>query len=243
MKVMSNKYAIWSIVLTGLIAISNLTLFASEALEHGESAKAIAGDPYYLTTCPVSGQKLGEMGKPVLYNHDGREIRFCCAGCVAQFKKDPQKFISKLDEAMIKDQLPFYPLETCLVTKQKLTSMGKPVDVIYKNRLVRFCCNNCVAQFEKDPDEYIRQLNAAVIQQQKEDYPLANCMASGEKLGGSMGDPIDIVIANRLIRLCCPSCQKMLQENPSEYLSKLEAPHGEHEKIEDNQSDHSEHQH
>ncbi|MBZ0255003.1 hypothetical protein K8I31_03015 [bacterium] len=144
---------------------------------------------------------------------------------------------------MIKDQLPFYPLETCLVTKQKLTAMGKPVDVIYKNRLVRFCCNNCVAQFEKDPDEYIRQLNAAVIQQQKDDYPLENCPASGEKLGGSMGDPIDIVIANRLVRLCCPSCQKMLQENPSEYLSKLDAPHVGHEKIEHNQSGHSEHQH
>ena len=34
------------------------------------------GDPYPLTTCPVSGEKLGEMGPPVVYLHEGREIRY-----------------------------------------------------------------------------------------------------------------------------------------------------------------------
>jgi YHS domain-containing protein len=51
---------------------------------------------YPLTTCVVSGEKLGEMGKPVVVNHQGTEVRFCCAMCVDQFKKDPAKYLSKL---------------------------------------------------------------------------------------------------------------------------------------------------
>ena len=237
------KFAAWSVIAVGLMVLSSVLPFASEENMQGESSKPLSEDPYYLTTCLVTDQALGSMGKPVVYGHQGREIRFCCAGCVEQFKKEPQKFIDKLDKAMIEDQLPHYPLETCLITKQKLTAMGKPVDLIYKNRLVRFCCSNCVAQFKKDPELYMSQLNEATIKKQQDDYPIANCIASGEKLGGSMGKPIDVVIASRLVRLCCPSCKKMLLENPSEYLSKLEPANGKHEMKQDNNADHSGHQH
>jgi len=51
---------------------------------------------YPLTTCVVSGEKLGEMGKPVVMNYKWTEVRFCCAMCVDQFKKDPTKYLAKL---------------------------------------------------------------------------------------------------------------------------------------------------
>jgi YHS domain-containing protein len=51
---------------------------------------------YPLTTCVVSGEKLGEMGKPAVINYQGTEVRFCCAMCVDQFKKDPAKYLAKL---------------------------------------------------------------------------------------------------------------------------------------------------
>ena len=54
---------------------------------------------YPLTTCVVSGEKLGKMGQPVVYKHEGREVRFCCGGCEAPFKKDAEKYLKKLDEA------------------------------------------------------------------------------------------------------------------------------------------------
>ena len=60
-----------------------------------------AGDPYTLTTCPVSGQALGSMGEPVIYSYQGREIRFCCTGCVSQFEADPAEFIQKVDQSMM----------------------------------------------------------------------------------------------------------------------------------------------
>ena len=57
---------------------------------------------YPLTTCVVSGDTLGEMGDPVIYNHEGREVRFCCKDCVKDFKKDPAKYLKKLDAAEAK---------------------------------------------------------------------------------------------------------------------------------------------
>ncbi len=54
---------------------------------------------YALDTCVVTGKKLGEHGEPVEYLYKGRLVRFCCAGCIAGFEKDPAKYLAKLDEA------------------------------------------------------------------------------------------------------------------------------------------------
>jgi len=62
--------------------------------------------PYTLSTCVVSGEKLGEMGKPVVYEYKDREIKFCCKDCIKDFKKDPAKYVKKIEaaEAKAKDQ-------------------------------------------------------------------------------------------------------------------------------------------
>jgi YHS domain-containing protein len=60
------------------------------------SAKA---KPDLLTTCPVSGDKLGEMGKPVVFVYQGQEVKLCCPDCKKDFNKDPAKYISKIRAA------------------------------------------------------------------------------------------------------------------------------------------------
>lgn len=51
-------------------------------------------------TCPVmDGNKIN----PELYvDHNGRRIYFCCKMCVGTFKKDPEKYIRKVDEEIAK---------------------------------------------------------------------------------------------------------------------------------------------
>lgn len=76
------------------------------AMDHSEMGEAANGGaamatddgakPYPLTTCVVSGEKLGEMGEPVTLVHAGRELKFCCADCVKDFQADPDKFMAKL---------------------------------------------------------------------------------------------------------------------------------------------------
>ncbi len=181
------------------------------------------GDAYPLDYCLVTGEKLGSMGDPVKYDHNGREIKLCCAGCTGEFKKNADKYIGQLDSIIIEQQLPFYPLETCVVSGEKFGGeMGEPVNTVHNNRLVRFCCNMCTKTFAKDPAVYISKLDSAVVAAQKDAYPLQTCVISGGKLG-SMGDPVDYVYGNRLVRFCCGGCVDGFNANPMAGLAKIDA--------------------
>lgn len=221
-----------SFLILALTAFGAVTGFASEtegacggACCSATGAKAeagkITGDPYTLTTCPVSGMALGKMGKPVVHNYNGREVRFCCEGCVGKFEKNADEYIQKIDAEVIKQQSEVYPLETCLVTGGKLGSMGEPVNYVYNNRLVKLCCAGCIEQIEADPAKYIAKLDEAVIAKQKDTYKLTTCAVTDEKLE-AMGKPVDVVIANQLVRLCCAGCKGKLMEDPTAYLSKVQ---------------------
>jgi YHS domain-containing protein len=45
-------------------------------------------------TCPVMG---GKIVKTIYTDHDGRRVYFCCGGCIGTFKKDPAKYLAKID--------------------------------------------------------------------------------------------------------------------------------------------------
>ena len=47
------------------------------------------------TTCPVMG---GKIDKNVYTDYQGKRIYFCCSGCPDDFKKDPDKYMKKLEE-------------------------------------------------------------------------------------------------------------------------------------------------
>jgi len=63
-----------------------------EVVEVGENG-------YPLGVCVVSGEELGSMGDPVVYYHEGVEVRFCCDACIPEFEEDPEKFIVKIEQA------------------------------------------------------------------------------------------------------------------------------------------------
>lgn len=63
---------------------------------------------------------------------------------------------------------------------------------------------------------------AEVVKKQLPSYPLDVCPVSNEKLG-SMGDPVDFVIGDRLVRLCCGSCKKGVEAKKDEILAKIDA--------------------
>lgn len=63
------------------------------------SAAATPPKPDKLTTCPVSGEKLGEMGKPYTFVYQGQEVKLCCPDCKKDFDKDPAKFVKKIQDA------------------------------------------------------------------------------------------------------------------------------------------------
>jgi YHS domain-containing protein len=79
-----------------------LTSVGAAPLTGFAADKAEKLKPYTLENCVVSGDKLGEMGKPFVYEYKGREIKFCCKNCVKDFNKEPAKYIKKIEEAEAK---------------------------------------------------------------------------------------------------------------------------------------------
>jgi hypothetical protein len=58
--------------------------------------------PYTLKTCIVTDEKLGEMGDAYVFVYEGREIKLCCKSCLKDFKKEPAKYVKKIEEAEAK---------------------------------------------------------------------------------------------------------------------------------------------
>jgi len=54
-----------------------------------------------------------------------------------------------------------YPLKTCVVSGEKLGSMGKSFVHTHDGREVQFCCKACLKDFNKDPQKYLKKLDAA----------------------------------------------------------------------------------
>ena len=49
--------------------------------------------------CPVSGEQIDEAAKAT-YEYEGKIYNFCCAMCIDKFKKEPQKYIDKVNQEL-----------------------------------------------------------------------------------------------------------------------------------------------
>ena len=72
-----------------LLALAVTALFSA-------TIRAADPTPYPLSTCIVSDEKLGEMGKPVMVDYKGQQVGFCCKSCLGDFDKEPAKYLAKL---------------------------------------------------------------------------------------------------------------------------------------------------
>jgi hypothetical protein len=51
-----------------------------------------------------------------------------------------------------------YPLDTCIVSGNKLGSMGKVVVKSHEGQEIKFCCKPCVKKFDANPAKYLPRL-------------------------------------------------------------------------------------
>jgi YHS domain-containing protein len=64
---------------------------------------------------------------------------------------------SRADDAKAANPKP-YPLDTCLVCGMKLGEMGKPYMFVYKGQEIKVCDKSEKADFDKNPDKYMKKL-------------------------------------------------------------------------------------
>jgi hypothetical protein len=115
-----------------------------------------------------------------------------------------------------------YPLSTCIISGETLGDHGEVITREVDGREIRLCCKSCVKDLEKDQTAYLEALDEAIIAAQLPAYPLQTCVVSGEASGREMGDPVNHLLGNRLVRLCCNMCKKDVAADPAKYIAKLD---------------------
>lgn len=199
------------------IALVGLAAISATALE----PDSVVSDPWPLDACPMSGAKLAGIPEPIIADIDGREVRFCCNGCLGNFQKDKEAQFKKADAAIADLQRRDYPLTTCIVMDEAFDEEDGATELVYGNRLFRLCCGMCVRKFKESPAEYVAAVDKAIIAAQLPHYPMDTCIIGGGPLDG-MGGPIDMVIGNRLVRLCCDHCRGEVEANAHSVLARLD---------------------
>lgn len=71
-----------------------------QAAPEGQPAAVEVGNKF----CPVSKEKVGEMGDIVKYEYNGKIYNFCCKACLKDFAKDPGKFAKIAEEEVAASQ-------------------------------------------------------------------------------------------------------------------------------------------
>ena len=57
-----------------------------------------------------------------------------------------------------------YPLEVCVVSGEKLGSMGDPVVVEVEGHTFKLCCASCEEKLRDNPDKYIKMLESGKVE-------------------------------------------------------------------------------
>ncbi len=110
-----------------------------------------------------------------------------------------------------------YPLDRCMVRGD-----GIPADapaVVDQGQEIRVCCDMCEDEYWGKDAAVQEKIRRAIVKQQLGRYPLEKCIVSGKPLGNSAKN---VVLYNRLFRLCCSDCREKLRDRPWFYFGKLD---------------------
>jgi multidrug efflux pump subunit AcrA (membrane-fusion protein)/YHS domain-containing protein len=155
-------------------------------------------------TCPITGARLGSMGKPYKMDVQGQLLFLCCEGCVGQVNADPAAALKKLEaseqdptdsqapvsgfsaeelanleQLAPEDQELAKQQKTCPITGMNLGSMGKPFKLILEGRTLFLCCQGCEQAAKADPAATLKKLEP--IDGNKQGTPLPSQMQGGNR--------------------------------------------------------------
>lgn len=129
---------------------------------------------------------------------------------------------AKADDAPWKGEP--YTLTTCAASGRDINVKGTPQVAFFEGRELKFCCGGCAAFVEKDPAKFLAKVDEQLIAQQAPIYPTQKCVVAGSDLvknGKDTGK--DVMVGNRLFRVCCGKCAAKVKADPATYAAKLDA--------------------
>jgi YHS domain-containing protein len=67
-------------------------------------------------------------------------------------------FSARAEDQKPDPKLKPYTLKICVVSGDKLGEMSDPYVYKYKDREIKFCCKDCLKDFNKNPKKYIKKI-------------------------------------------------------------------------------------
>jgi YHS domain-containing protein len=110
-----------------------------------------------------------------------------------------------------------YPTATCLISGEKLDSMGKPVVMVVDGQEIKFCCKNCLKDYNADKAGYMKKL--AKAEADAKPYTLKTCVVSGDEF--DHGKPYPFAYQGQQVKLCCTDCLADFKKEPAKFMTKI----------------------
>jgi ribosomal protein L24E len=85
-------------LLAGIVALTALGCKTRGHDEYNADMKTSSAKAYPMDKCVVSGEAL-EPGKTYTFVRNGQEVKLCCKDCLAEFNKNPDKFMAQINNA------------------------------------------------------------------------------------------------------------------------------------------------
>jgi YHS domain-containing protein len=152
------KWLLGSLAVCLMLGLVCPVSFAADKAKDAEKAKPIN------KKCPVEG---GDVDPTVTTEYKGKTIGFCCDTCPPEFKKDPEKFMKKVNEELAAEKKGGAKKGEGEKKQAELNAkcpvsgddVDKEITETYKGRTIAFCCKDCVKDFKKDPDKFVKKLD------------------------------------------------------------------------------------
>ncbi|MEE2718466.1 MAG: hypothetical protein VX727_01610 [Planctomycetota bacterium] len=173
-----------------------------------------------LGLCPKSGSDVAAMGRVTRRVINGVDVSFCCPPCIKPYEDDYAAYRKRIGDQIVVLELAYYPTDRCIVTGRELGKETAAIDHVLGNRLVRVADEAAVARLEADPDTYNQKLDRIIIEAERKDYPLTTCVVQGSTLDPKR-PPAEVVVGNRLMKLCCAGCAGKIRATPYLYVQKV----------------------
>jgi YHS domain-containing protein len=140
-------------VLIGALLIPSMT-FSQEL----KIRQARPGEIGLKTWCPIMDYNFDVKATTSVIDYKGKSFYFCCEGCPAEFKKEPDKYLAQTE---FRDRRPT-PEEIgkeakCTVMNHRFKITTNTPIIDYHGKSFYFCCEGCPAEFKQNPGKYTVQ--------------------------------------------------------------------------------------
>jgi hypothetical protein len=145
--------------------------------------------------CPVLNSRLGSMGVPVSVTLGGQKVFLCCKACVKKARTDEKATLARV--AALKEKVKAKGTTRPRTGSERETASPLPAKV-----------------------------KAALAKLPADDRKLAEaqrwCVVQTDKLLGSMGKPVKLMLKGKPVFLCCAGCEDEAREGPDKTLATAE---------------------